>query len=233
MNSLQHAAFAEDYPGVHEHDPAEAVYVAATPLEHRKSYGQFFTPQPIADLMASWVMEMSPSVVLDPAVGTGALTRACLRADDNVRITAFDTDKHVLQYADFLGRAVDLRQADYLRSDIHELFEGVIMNPPYIRHREFRDYADVRQRLSVASRFVIPKSANMYIYFCIKAILQLRPGFRGSLLIPTEWMNSNFADTFKDFLLSNKYLKEVVLFSGCTTVFEDALTTASVLLVES
>jgi hypothetical protein len=47
-------------------------------------------------------------------------------------------------------------------------------------------------------------------------------------------MNANFAAKFKEFLLreADPVLKELVLFSGCSNIFEDALTTASVLLVE-
>ena len=106
------------------------------------------------------------------------------------------------------------------------------MNPPYIRHRELTGYDDARARLSLKAGFVIPKSANLYVYFVVKACLHLVSGGRGAFLIPTEWMNANFSSSFKKFLISEGGLNQIVMFSGCSNIFQDALTTASILLVE-
>lgn len=93
-------------------------------------------------------------------------------------------------------------------------------------------YEDTRAEISLKSGFLIPKFANLYVYFTVRAALQLRPGGRAAVLIPTEWMNANFSATFKRFLLDAGLLREIVLFSGCSNIFADALTTASILLLE-
>ena len=49
----------------------ESKYIDETPLNHRKDYGQFFTPTPVARLMAKWVMKGNPETILDPAFGLG------------------------------------------------------------------------------------------------------------------------------------------------------------------
>jgi methylase of polypeptide subunit release factors len=107
------------------------------------------------------------------------------------------------------------------------------MNPPYIRHREIEGYDKERARISLDSKCIIPKSANLYIYFSVKALTLLSKGGRAALLIPGEWMSANFAASFKEFLVRSALLKEIVLFSNCSNVFDDALTTASILLCQN
>lgn len=211
---------------------AEAQYAAVASNAHRKKFGQYFTPNNVSALMADWVLACDPKTILDPAIGTGALVRACIDRGTKASIVAYEKDDQIIQYCDVpLGR-VALRNEDFLLNNDEAKFDAVVMNPPYVRHREFEGYEAVRADLSLRSRHVIPQSANMYIYFSVKAILSLADGGRAALLIPTEWMNANFSASFKKYLISGDLLREIVLFSGCSNVFEDALTTASVLLIE-
>lgn len=210
----------------------ERRYARSTDIAHRKRLAQFFTPPRLASLMADWIAEIEPGVVLEPAVGAGVLARATLSRSPSARVFAYEKDARILSFAD-LGdaRRISVENSDFLSAP-YQQFDAVISNPPYIRHREIEGYEAVRADLSVRSRCLIPKSANLYVYFVTKCILQLREGGRGAFLIPSEWMNANFSSTFKQFLIRDPVLKHVVLFSGCSNIFEDALTTASILLVE-
>ena len=49
----------------------EAAYAKLAPSEHRRRFGQFFTPMKVARAMAEWVMERNPATLLDPALGMG------------------------------------------------------------------------------------------------------------------------------------------------------------------
>jgi tRNA1(Val) A37 N6-methylase TrmN6 len=208
---------------------AEADYAAQALLQHRKALGQFFTPPRLAALMADWVAGADPALILDPAMGAGVLTRAAQARCPAARVIAYERDEAILRHADAGG--ADVRHADFLSAD-WEMVDGVVMNPPYIRHRELRDHADLRAAISARAGFVIPKSANLYVDFVVKAACQLRPGGRGAFLIPGEWMNANFARGLKQFLLGAGGLQQVVMFSG-GPVFDDALTTASILFLET
>ena len=46
----------------------ESKYIDETPLNHRKDYGQFFTPPPVARLMAEWVMKDNPEKDTRPCI---------------------------------------------------------------------------------------------------------------------------------------------------------------------
>ena len=54
----------------------EAELERLNPRERRYEIGQFFTPDPIAALMADAVREIEPATVLDPGIGGGVLLRA-------------------------------------------------------------------------------------------------------------------------------------------------------------
>lgn len=63
----------------------ESDYLHETPYEHRKAYGQFFTPPSVVRLMAQWVLKNHPKTIVDPALR--AYTRT-FRQHHNRRVDA-------------------------------------------------------------------------------------------------------------------------------------------------
>lgn len=210
---------------------SEERYNREAPAEHRRQYGQVFTPPKLASLMADWVMGGSPRNLLDPAYGTGALTAACVALASDLEVAAYEIDQRILQFARSSPN-IKINNRDFIRERIDFLYDGVIMNPPYIRHREIYGYENDRSLISSMAGVKIPKAANLYIYFSIKALELLNEGGRAAILIPAEWMSANFSRSFKEYLLDRHILKGVVTFSNCSNVFDDALTTASIILCE-
>src|SRR5437667_10023115 len=51
-----------------------------------KQLGQVSTPEPVAALMARWVMSAKPNTVLDPAAGLGGLLVACRQLNGRVQL---------------------------------------------------------------------------------------------------------------------------------------------------
>ena len=76
----------------------EAKYIDETPLNHRKDYGQFFTPTPVARLMAQWVMKDDPKTILDPAFGLGVFYDEVIKfnSGNQVVFTGFEIDNHIM-----------------------------------------------------------------------------------------------------------------------------------------
>lgn len=202
-------------------------------IQRRKKFGQVFTPETIAALMADWVMAPGPKRVLDPAFGKGALAAACLDKDRTVEVAGYEIDPIVLDDvpAD-IKEVATIQIGDFLQVPTTERFEAIIANPPYIRHRELNGHAEVRMGLSHASGCEIPKSANLYVDFLVKATLHLDDGGRAAYLIPAEWMSANFSAGLKKYLVDSHFLHSLVTFSNCSNIFGDALTTASLVLLE-
>ncbi|MCW5774092.1 MAG: N-6 DNA methylase, partial [Rhodospirillaceae bacterium] len=213
----------------------EAGYGAAAPLPHRRRFAQFFTPPKIAALMAEWAIAPSARSLLDPALGMGVLVRAALARKNDLAITAFEKDPLILRA--FLGTRPDLGKIEPLLGDFltHEPaapFDAVLMNPPYLRHHDLNYEFDIFEEFSRRHRLKISRLSNAYLLFVVKACAGLNPGGRASVIIPTEWMNANFGTAMKEFLIARGYLRQIIYFSNCSDIFDDALTTACVLLLE-
>jgi adenine-specific DNA-methyltransferase len=62
-------------------------YSKSISIEHRKKFAQFFTPFPIADAMAKWLLGNDQlKDVLEPAFGLGVFSRAILNHKKEINI---------------------------------------------------------------------------------------------------------------------------------------------------
>ena len=79
----------------------EQIYSSSISVEHRKQFAQFFTPIPIAEKMARWILNgKSDSLeILEPAFGLGVFSRVLLHENPNVIITGYDIDDVIIEKA--------------------------------------------------------------------------------------------------------------------------------------
>ena len=110
-------------------------------LDHRKKFAQFFTPFPIADLLAKWLLgNKNLGTVLEPAFGLGIFSRALLNSNENLIIKGFEIDDVIYENAQqhfFDVDNVNLYLKDYIYNDWANKYDGIICNPPYFK---FHDY---------------------------------------------------------------------------------------------
>jgi adenine-specific DNA-methyltransferase len=212
----------------------ESRYADIADAQHRKALGQFFTPPDVAEIMAEWISGINPSTVLDPAVGPGVLLLKATQKLPKASFIGIDVDSAPLGFARArLGSEsqLDLRQGDFLEDWHDGEVDAVICNPPYVRHHLLKYDNDVY----AAARTTIPKlskNSNLYVLF-VAAIWQcLRDGGRASILLPADWMNSNYGVPFKAFLAKTDSVRRIIYFTNEFTLFEDALSTAVLLLLE-
>jgi len=215
----------------------EARYSSSTPLIRRKRYGQFFTPESVADLMADWVSAIKPKRIIDPAVGTGIFVRSLNKIlDAGYKIDCYDIDPLVVSYIEDTSAgkgSLSVHVVDFLTASINsQKYDAAIMNPPYLRHHDLCYSFDIHDRISNLTNHKISKLANAYVLFVMRTCELLREGGRAAFIIPTEWTNANFGQPFKEYLLGIGGLKHIIYFSNCSDVFADALTTACILLIE-
>jgi len=212
----------------------EADYISTVGKEHRKKLGQFFTPLAISDLMASWIKYNKPDLILDPALGTGILVRSIRNVGLNSRVVAHEVDRSVIDYCEQkLERdsEVTLLIQDYLSSRYHESFDAIIANPPYIRHHDFS--ISIEDKSFIESKYgKLPSTSNIYVFFVLKILSDLKPDGRAAIIIPSDWLNSNFGRVFKRILFETGYVSKVLYFQNNLDPFEDNLSTATILLID-
>lgn len=212
----------------------EQSYCEWVPLSHRKRFAQFFTPEPIAQLMTDWVFQRSPETLLDPSVGPGVFLRLARQNHAAIDMTGVDVDPLALAAATAVlaGGDVKLIQHDFLTWTDNAQFDAIVANPPYLRHHDVHYSFDIFSEIGRKNGVILSKLSNVYILFVIEICRRLKAGGRAAIIIPGEWTNANFGMALKAYLLSQGFLNKLVYFSNLSDQFEDALTTAAILLIQ-
>ena len=213
----------------------EKEYKKQTSLSHRKKFAQFFTPEPVAKIMIDWVLD-KPEIqtLLEPAFGLGVFSRLILKQKKNIEITSFDVDPNIFEIAkhNFSNFSnINYFLEDYLFNDWDNKYDAIICNPPYFK---FHDYENKKTLEEIKKRLNINLSGftNVYTLFLLKSIYQLKDNGRAAYIIPSEFLNSDYGKLVKEYLIKSQTLKQIVLFDFEENVFDDALTTSAIILLE-
>lgn len=211
----------------------EKEYSQFVSLEHRKKFAQFFTPFQIAQFMAKWITANKKlQTVLDPAFGLGVFARAIRQTNKECSIKGFDIDENILRQAAniFHNEAnTSIQLKDYMFNDWGNRYDGIICNPPYFK---FHDYDNLNTLKEIEEKLGLKLNGftNLYTLFLLKSAYQLNAGGRAAYIIPSEFLNSDYGKLVKSYLIKNKLLRYIIIFDFEENVFDDALTTASILL---
>lgn len=212
----------------------EKEYVGVVGFEHRKRFAQFFTPEAIADFMARWVLDGRKKMdVLEPAFGLGAFSRSLFKQNPKVRVVGYEADETIYNYAAEnvaqAGSDVLLYNEDYLRASWKDKYDGIICNPPYLKFHDY-DNASLVPLVNEQLGIRLNGFTNLYTLFLLKSISQLRDGGRMAYIVPSEFLNSDYGVEVKRALLRSGVLRHVVVVDFTQCAFDDALTTACILL---
>ena len=235
-------------------DPAEEIgwlFEDITPQESRRKLGQFRTPATIADLMADWLIEEGTETVLDPGMGACALSAAAYRAkqdtvDEPPLSDIYGADINELSLvmgATSLslldhGDPPHLQIADFLdleSDDVDGTVDTVISNPPYSRHHELDE--EYKQTVNSRAERELGRDVSalspMYAYFYYHAGQFLEPGGRMSFITPSEFLETSYGESLKQFLLDEFDINALVLFDrDDDSKFDEAMTTSLVSFLE-
>jgi adenine-specific DNA-methyltransferase len=208
-------------------------YSKSIPSEHRKKFAQFFTPFPLANLMAKWILgNKNIKTVLEPAFGLGVFSRAILNHTEDVEIKGFEIDTTIFESAKQHfedTENVNLLLQDYMFSGWETKYDGIICNPPYFKFHDY-DNKNIIKEIEANLKCRLNGFTNLYTLFLLKSIHQLNPNGRCAYIIPSEFLNSDYGKLVKTCLLKSKVLRHIIVFDFEENVFDDALTTASIIL---
>lgn len=205
----------------------------------RNRLGQFATPTALADDILRYSKSLlplhSPVRFLDPAIGTGAFYSALLKQFSTKQIVeaqGFEIDAHYGRPAAELwcDTALSLRLADFTQQDADPRFNLLICNPPYVRHHHMsnEDKARLQQRTQQACGTKIAGLAGLYCYFIGLSQAWLAPGGISGWLIPSEFMDVNYGQALKRYLLDRVTLLHIHRFDPSDVQFADALVSSAV-----
>ncbi len=212
----------------------EKKYIEKISLSHRKKFAQFFTPETIADLMSDWLIgNKKLKTVLEPAFGLGVFSRNLLKKKPNLNIKGFDIDETIFNEAQSffaINSNVSLNLEDYMFNDWSNEYDGIICNPPYFKFHDY-DNKSILKEIENRLNFKFNGFTNLYTLFLLKSIYQLAPNGRMAYIIPSEFLNSDYGKLVKEYLVKTNTLRHLFVIDFKENVFDDALTTASILLL--
>ena len=208
-------------------------YSKSISIEHRKKFAQFFTPFPIAELMAKWILgNDNLKTVLEPAFGLGVFSRAILNQKEDIEIKGFEVDKTIFENAKLFfedTENINLLLQDYMYNDWKNKYDGIICNPPYFKFHDY-DNKNILKEIEANLKCKLNGFTNLYTLFLLKSIHQLSSNGRCAYIIPSEFLNSDYGKLVKTYLIKSKTLRHIIVIDFEENVFNDALTTASIIL---
>ena len=216
---------------------------AAKTQAERNRLGQFATPIGLARDIVQFALgllgENAPIRFLDPAFGTGSFFSALLNAVSEERIEmakGFEIDAHYGEASRnlWLTTILDLELVDFTRAippteDVTR-FNLLICNPPYVRHHHIPNTEKTRLQevTKSACGIRIGGLAGLYCYFLgLSHIWMQRDGI-AAWLIPSEFMDVNYGEAVKRYLLDKVTVTRVHRFDPTDVQFDDALVSSAV-----
>jgi len=216
---------------------------AKTPLE-RNRLGQFATPTELAADMLTYAKQLLPKDTkirfLDPAIGTGSFFSALLRTFSAERIAnavGYEVDRdHAQQALGIWGNELlNLHIADFTRSIPPEMDDEkanlLICNPPYVRHHHLsrEDKPRLQKLVEHYAHIKLSGLAGLYCYFLGIAHVWIAENGIAGWLIPSEFMDVNYGEQIKQYLLDRVTLLRIHRFNPIDLQFQDALVSSSMI----
>ena len=205
----------------------------------RNVMGQFSTPYPLAlDIMKLMrgIVGRDDVSFLEPSIGTGVFYSAFCEVFgmNGQHALGFEIDEHYFSPACKLWKdyRIEMRKADFLLQTPDGLFDMIVANPPYVRHHYIeqsykeRIRAEVRQRAGQS----VSGLAGLYCYFMMLSTSWLHKGGVSCWLVPSEFMDVNYGEAVKEYLLDNVELLLIHRFDAENSMFPDALVSSCVVV---
>lgn len=181
--------------------------------------GQVYTPKNIAEYMVDLFGIKGKSCVLEPCFGEGIFL-SVLQEKSTFDIYGIELDEKLYQNVKSDERYVSCKlfYGDFLSLDLNIEFDGVIMNPPYIRHEKINDlepFGITKEILQSKEEYnVLAKTSNMYMYFVVRALHLLKDEGELIVIFPSTWLSSKNADGFKKAISKYAYIDKQILVKG-------------------
>lgn len=184
--------------------------------------GQVFTRQVVAKYMVSLFNLSSESSILEPCFGAGAFLEA-LNAEGFSNVTGCEVDINLYKINKSNYKLYQLFNEDFLQFGLSETFDGIIMNPPYIRQEKIDDLKEFGITKKILRKNFIyrklPNTANLYMYFIIKAIDLLKHNGELIVIFPSSWMKARSGQKFKKLLHEICRIERIIYLNG--NIFEE------------
>jgi predicted RNA methylase len=209
----------------------------------RNRLGQFATPTALARDILEYgtrlLPDNEPIRFLDPAIGTGSFYSALQKTAAANRLeeaTGFEIDEHFGEPTKSLwsNTPLNIHIDDFTTTKTPKIEEAkynlLICNPPYVRHHHIIGSQKSRLLHNVmqACGIRFDGLSGLYCYFMGISHAWMRDGGIAGWLVPSEFMDVNYGEALKYYLLNRVKLLRIHRFDPNDVQFRDALVSSAV-----
>jgi adenine-specific DNA-methyltransferase len=178
----------------------------------KNKYGQYFTPNMVADFMINLSDIPATAKILEPSCGEGIFLEL-LKHKGFHNLTAYEIDDSLANKYPFV------KHESFVTANIKDNFDLIIGNPPYIRWKNMQN--ELKNELK--HHYLWNKYFNSlcdYSYiFILKAIELLNENGQLIFICPEYWLNTTHSVTLRDYMVQNGYFEKIYHFNE-TPIFE-------------
>lgn len=203
--------------------------------QRRSELGQYMTPSPIAEFMASLFSYHGKAKLLDAGAGVGSLTSAffnqALREETSVDAETWEIDgtlssylKNTLdEYVQFgQGRVkACIHTSDFIEDATFSIQFGgdnqythAILNPPYKKISTNSKHRKLLREVGI-------ETVNLYTAFVALAVLLMAKGGEIVAIIPRSFCNGSYYRPFRNLILQTCAIRQLHLFESRNKAFGD------------
>lgn len=180
----------------------------------KNKYGQYMTPEIVANFMVCLASLKSDSSILEPSSGEGIFLDVLNNKGYN-NITAYEIDNTIIK------NNKHVINESFISAKIKNGFDLIIGNPPYIRWKNLEQ--ELKDELS--NNELWNKYCNSLCdyssIFIIKAIALLNENGQLIFITPEYWLNTTHSITLRNYMLDHGYFEQIYHFNE-TPIFEKA-----------
>lgn len=197
---------------------------------HNEELGQVFTKLSVAKTMVDLFDLPKDACILDPCFGDGVFIEALLQESFS-NVVGYEIDSRFVNKLKSKKPSLEIYCKDFLVTQ--KKYDGIIMNPPYIRQENIDNLAEYgisKKKLRRKEIFQwLPKTSNLYMYFVVKAVGLLNNGGQLVAIFPDSWSKSKTGIVFKQFLIKNCEIAKKISMENASPFDDEVLTNVVIL----
>lgn len=178
----------------------------------KNKFGQYFTPQVVADFMIDLAAITPQAKILEPACGEGVFLEL-LQQKGYHNIRAYEIDSSLATSFPFV------RHESFVSAEVDETFDLIIGNPPYIRWKNLEE--GLKSELSKNALWnTYFNSLCDYLYiFILKSIELLNKNGQLIFITPEYWLNTTHSVSLRNYMVQHGYFEQIYHFNE-TPIFD-------------
>jgi hypothetical protein len=204
------------------------------PKRKPRNLGSIYTPVEFARLLVEWGIRNKRDNVLDLGVGEGVFTFLAFERLQKLGATSeaasnqlYGSEIHAPTFKKFIKHAEErnvtfphIQRDNFLIRNFPEV-DSVIGNPPYVRRSAIKNFGELsRCNDSAFDEYDVSRLSDLYIYFLLCAVSNLKIGGRLAIITADTWLNVRYGETFKRVLADSFAIESLISFDRA--VFPDA-----------